>query len=86
MSQKTPFARLPAAVTRRARALTRQAGFHFLGPRKSLDPKDALIICADPRGGSTWLYEMLSRLDGVTGLWEPLDIGRAALFRDLGFS
>jgi hypothetical protein len=58
----------------------------MLGPRKLLDPKDALIICADPRGGSTWLFEMLTSLDGVAGLWEPLDISRAAVFRNLGFS
>lgn len=86
MSDNTPFARLPAAVRRRTLALTRQMAFRFLDPRQSFDSNDALLICADPRGGSTWLYEMLTRLEGVAGLWEPLDIGRAAVFRDLGFS
>lgn len=86
MSAHRPVVRLSAVVKRQTRAFTRQAAFRYLGPRNPLDPNDALIICADPRGGSTWLYELLTRLEGAAGLWEPLHIGRAAVFRDLGFN
>lgn len=37
----------------------------------SLPPEDALQIFSSPRGGSTWLMSLLSKLPGVAGLWEP---------------
>jgi len=60
-------------------------GFRIAGPPRPFDPREALILCADFKGGSTWLYEMLLEVDRIAGLWEPRDVGRVALFRDLGF-
>ena len=39
--------------------------------RTSFPPEDALQIFSSPRGGSTWLMSLLSKLPGVAGLWEP---------------
>ncbi len=36
--------------------------------------KDAIIIAANPRGGSTWLSDLLSKLDNTTTLYEPLNL------------
>ena len=70
----------------RTGSLSRNLAFRLIAPRKNFEPHKALIICADPRGGSTWLYEILSNIDRTVGLWEPLDIGRAKLFREIGFN
>lgn len=39
--------------------------------RTSFPPEDALQIFSSPRGGSTWLMSLLSKLPGVAGMWEP---------------
>ena len=39
--------------------------------RTSFPPEDALQIFSSPRGGSTWLMSLLSKLPGVARLWEP---------------
>lgn len=78
-----PMAKKLSAVSRH---LAREIGFKILRPKVTLEPRDALVICADPRGGSTWLTELLSAIPGVSIVWEPLDVGRVQLFRDLGFN
>lgn len=50
------------------------------------DPSQSLVVAGDPRGGSTWLAEMVAGLPGVTMLWEPLDIGNVGHFRELEFT
>lgn len=79
------FQRLPSILRNRSIGLSRKIAFSFFGPRKSLSADKAMVICADPRGGSTWLYEILSQIRGVAGLWEPLNIGEVNHFRKLGF-
>lgn len=49
------------------------------------DPTKSLLIFADPRGGSTWLSEILQKEQGTALVWEPLHIGQNELFRKIGF-
>ena len=46
---------------------------------------DGLLIFSDPRGGSTWLAEMLSAIPETAVLWEPLNIAADSPFRRIGF-
>ncbi|GAB3330198.1 hypothetical protein GCM10027429_07100 [Marivirga atlantica] len=58
----------------------------FIAPYlKSFDPKKALIVSSDPRGGSTWLAETLFQIGGLSMIWEPLHIGKVKELNDLGF-
>lgn len=54
--------------------------------KKNFDPNKALIIAGDPRGGTTWLAEILREFDKTALLWEPLWLTRERTFRDLNFS
>lgn len=44
------------------------------------------MIFADPRGGSTWITEIISSFRKTAILCEPLHLRAAPLFRELGFS
>ncbi len=85
LSSKAPLQRISSAFFNRSAEMSRRMAFSLVGPKRDFDAKDALIICADPRGGSTWLYEILSRIENVAGLWEPLHIGKVSQFKKLGF-
>lgn len=50
------------------------------------DPAEAMIVCGDPRGGSTWITEVLASIPRTSIVWEPLDINRIEAVRNLGFS
>lgn len=86
LNQSVSFPKLYSAVKNRSLSFLRGYLFSLFGTKKQLDPLDALIICADPRGGSTWLYEMLMNIEGVAGIWEPLHIGESDNFKNIGFS
>jgi hypothetical protein len=49
------------------------------------DPSRAIVLSCNPRGGSTWLLDLLGRLPGTAPLWEPLYLRPAPAFRRLGF-
>ena len=49
------------------------------------DPGKALLLFASPRGGSTWLEEMLATIPRTATIWEPLDQVRNPAFRKVGF-
>jgi len=38
------------------------------------DHKESILIFSDPRGGSTWLMEMLENIPNTAIIWEPLHI------------
>lgn len=48
--------------------------------------EDAMLIVASPRGGSTWLTEMVASLPRSSILWEPLYLRAMPSFQALGFS
>jgi hypothetical protein len=52
---------------------------------KTFDSSEALMIFSDPRGGSTWLNEILGEIKGTTGVWEPLALTYGNRFRSIGF-
>ena len=64
-------------------------GDAFVFYRKSFrkfDPSDNHLIFADPRGGSTWLMEMILSITNDLVLWEPLHLHRSFdHFRKLDF-
>lgn len=49
------------------------------------DPDKALLLFASPRGGSTWLEEMLATIPRVATIWEPLDTVNNPVVGKLGF-
>lgn len=49
------------------------------------DPRDAVIISGDPRGGTTWLAEILSKNMLLATLWEPLALAKVKRLQDIGF-
>jgi hypothetical protein len=53
---------------------------------RQLKPRDCVIIAANPRGGSTWLEQILAQIPGTLSVYEPLNIAYAQRFRTLGFS
>lgn len=61
------------------------ARLHWLQGRIHPDPRRALLLFASPRGGSTWLEEMIAQVPRVATLWEPLDIERNPIAGRLGF-
>jgi hypothetical protein len=50
---------------------------------RNFDPRDNLILCSTPRGGSTWLAELLSQVPQTAVLFEPLHLWRKPPFSDL---
>lgn len=53
--------------------------------RNNIDPKKSILIFSNPRGGSTWLAELLKTIPGSSLIWEPLMKGHLKEFNDLDF-
>lgn len=49
------------------------------------DPRDSILISANPRGGSTWLFEVLTSIQGTATLYEPLHQEWMPELADVGF-
>jgi hypothetical protein len=49
------------------------------------DSTKSVLVCADPRGGSTWLTEMLLTEQKLELIWEPLHLKHNTLFNQLRF-
>lgn len=49
------------------------------------DPGKARIISGDPRGGTTWVAQLLNQLPGSALIWEPLMVSKVREVRELGF-
>jgi hypothetical protein len=54
--------------------------------KKRFKPEDQILIFSDPRGGSTWLAEMINTIPNSAILWEPLHLKYMTDFKKLGFS
>lgn len=50
------------------------------------DPNNARIISGDPRGGTTWLAQLLNQLPGSALIWEPLMVRKVKEVRKIGFA
>lgn len=53
--------------------------------RNSFNPIDQLLIFSDPRGGSTWITELLKTINNTAIIWEPLNISEVESVQKLGF-
>ena len=69
----------------RARKTYRDFRLGTLAKRNDFDPQEALLIFSDPRGGSTWIAEMIQWIPRTALVWEPLHLGYTDVFRRLGF-
>jgi len=49
-------------------------------------PESAVVLSCDPRSGSTWLGELLSKSEATATVWEPYHLDEAPKVRDFGFS
>ena len=49
------------------------------------DIRNTITIHASPRGGSTWLAELIHTLEGYVLLWEPVSLGRFPEIAQFGF-
>jgi len=49
------------------------------------NPDNALLIFSDPRGGSTWLAEILNTISNSFIYWEPLALNYVTQVKKLGF-
>jgi hypothetical protein len=61
------------------------ARWRRLESQMNFPPEAALVVCGDPRGGSTWLSELIGSIPAVSTLWEPLHIVEVPEFKALGF-
>ncbi|MEQ8648604.1 MAG: hypothetical protein RIC06_15550 [Cyclobacteriaceae bacterium] len=60
-------------------------GVKAVSKLKTFDPRNNFYIFSDPRGGSTWLAELIQAVPSSAILWEPLHLEYNRIFRDLGF-
>lgn len=56
-----------------------------IAERNDFDPGEALMIFSDPRGGSTWITEMVQQIPRTAVVWEPLNLNSTDAFRKIGF-
>ena len=47
--------------------------------------EDQILIFSDPRGGSTWLTEIIKSIPGTAIIWEPLHLSYVHQLSDLNF-
>ncbi|MGR3303170.1 MAG: sulfotransferase domain-containing protein [Candidatus Scalindua sp.] len=59
--------------------------YYLLKKSVNFNPLEAYLIFCSPRGGSTWLSEMINLIPGTSMLWEPLHLRYVNEVRDLGF-
>jgi hypothetical protein len=57
----------------------------FISNYRNFNPNDQFLIFSDPRGGSTWLSEIINTIPNTAIIWEPLHLGYAEQLKDLGF-
>jgi len=64
----------PEKVRRKIIHLSRKHLLRPLAPKKTYNPTTNHYIFADPRGGSTWLMEIIQSITNEPVIWEPLDL------------
>ncbi|WP_424963352.1 sulfotransferase domain-containing protein [Ekhidna sp.] len=58
----------------------------WIASQSKRKPEDAIVIFSDPRGGSTWLAQILSAIPKSAIVWEPLHLDYNQSIERLGFS
>ena len=72
-------------VFKKIKALKKKSATKHLSGRLHFDIGNAILISGMPRGGSTWLSEIVRTLPGSAVLWEPLHLYFDQKFNDLNF-
>lgn len=57
----------------------------YLNYRLNFNPETNYLIFSDPRGGSTWLTEIVHKITQKPILWEPLQLKKVKEFNDIEF-
>ena len=57
-----------------------------LSDRIEFKPLNNYLVFSDPRGGSTWVTELVKSITSCPIIWEPLFIRKVFEFKKLGFS
>ncbi|WPP52613.1 sulfotransferase domain-containing protein [Catalinimonas niigatensis] len=52
---------------------------------KEFNPENAILIFSDPRGGSTWLAQLIQHIPNTAVVWEPLHLKEGSYFKHLNF-
>ena len=58
---------------------------HLVQPFVRLDPRKAYVVFSDPRGGSTWITNILATALKLPIAWEPLHLAYSKNLRKSGF-
>ena len=51
----------------------------------NFDPYEQFLIFSDPRGGSTWLTQLIKTIPNTAVIWEPLNLAENSCFKKMGF-
>lgn len=51
---------------------------------KTIDPLGNILLTSEPRSGSTWLMQVLSKGTRFPSIWEPFDLNKGVLPNNLG--
>jgi hypothetical protein len=56
-----------------------------IGNRRKINPENQIVLFSDPRGGSTWLSEIINTIPKTALIWEPLHLSYVKQLKDLKF-
>ena len=73
-------------IKSRIKARLSEYSFEKLSKKLNFDPNEAIILSSDPRGGSTWLTQLINTIPQSAVVYEPLNLGQSPLARQLKFS
>ncbi|MGB3467290.1 MAG: hypothetical protein WBA74_18550 [Cyclobacteriaceae bacterium] len=54
--------------------------------KNNFNPLDNYLIFSDPRGGSTWITELVKEVTSSPVIWEPLAVRKMPEFKNLDFA
>lgn len=60
-------------------------GLKYVNYFNNFNPELNFYIFSDPRGGSTYLTQLIRTIPETAVLWEPLNLANAPLFHKIGF-
>lgn len=56
-----------------------------IGNSRKIYPEDQILLFSDPRGGSTWLSQIINTIPKTALIWEPLHLSHVKQLKDLKF-
>src|SRR5690606_852588 len=69
----------------RIRKLKKQWDLWYLQSKMDVKPLEHFLIFSDPRGGSTWLMQIVKQVTNKPILWEPLHVKNVPELQKIGF-